>query len=320
MGKFDFEKYVEPANGFYGGGDRKSFKDERFWKISKDANGKGVAIIRLLPDASMKTYVKAVSYSLKKPKPNFKDQFYWYIENSPLTIGKPDPVKEHYNRLMEEGTEEAKKEAINFRSKTDFICNIMVVKDLVNPENNGKVFLWKYGVKLCSKIEGWIKPSEQEIELGTAPMNLRHPLEGFNITLKIRPDQHSFTYDDTIVSNTPSSISPSIIDEDEAFDFITKNCYDLSEFVKPESFSSYEVLKEKFDKFLAYGSSTTTDNLTKKVSSLTQSAPKSVNAVEEDDDDQAPDWISGKGDKSAVKSKVNLEEDGDDSWMDALDD
>ena len=43
-------------------GEKKSYKDERFWAISKDENGKGAAIIRLLVDKDKIPFINLYSW------------------------------------------------------------------------------------------------------------------------------------------------------------------------------------------------------------------------------------------------------------------
>lgn len=275
--------------------------DTRFWKISKDENGKGAAIIRLVPDKNLVPFIKMFHYSLKKPNPMTQGKYFWYIARSPDTIGQPDPVKEHYMRLIAENTEESKAEAKKYSRQTQFIANILVVKDPANSDNNGKIFLWAFGTKLLNKFNSWLKPSEQELAMGSEPMNIFHPTEGYNITLKIRPDQHSFTYDDTTIVAKSSSIHESVTDDASAMKYIKGNTYELNEFLKPEAFDSYETLKAKFEKFM--GSSIPTQTTQAK-----KPAP-----VEEDNG-----WMDEKPAKKEERPKAAKVEEEDNSWMDDL--
>jgi hypothetical protein len=229
--------------------------DTRFWKLSKDENGNGAAIIRLIPDKDLVPYIRRFKYVLKKPNPAIQGKYCWYFADSPDTIGLPDPVKEHYMALIEERTEEAKLEAKNFSRNTNFMANIIVVKDPQCPENNGKIFLWELGPKLMEKFNGWLQPSESEIDLGAEPKNIFHPVNGYNITLKFKKGPQGGSYDDTSVAPNASAIDESVIDEESAFEFIKANTYQLGEFLKPEAFESYEELKTKFEKYLAMGNS-----------------------------------------------------------------
>ena len=316
---FDFDSMAKNLQNNINMGARPNYSDDRYWKITKDEHGKGAAIIRLIPDKNLVPFIKMFHYSLNRPNPANPAKKLWYINKSPDTIGLPDPVKEHYMKLIEEKTEEAKAEAKRFSRQTKFIANIIVIKDPANPENNGKVFLWEFGTKLLDKFNSWVHPSEQELAMDQKPMNIFHPVDGFNITLKIRPDQHSFTYDDTTIIPNSCSIHKSVVDEDSAFKFIQANTYELNEMLKPESFDSYETLKSKFEKFLGNSVGTPTS----RPSASTQRA-------QQEDDDEMPDWMDSNKNKQttenaqqtqprvATTSATTAVTEEDDDWLDKL--
>jgi hypothetical protein len=276
-------------------GAKPNYNDDRFWKISKDENGKGAAIIRLIPDKNLTPFIKMFHYSLKRPNPTQPGKYLWYIAKSPDIIGLPDPVKEYYMNLIGEKTTESQEESKKFSRQTKFVTNILVIKDPANPDNNGKVFLWEFGVKLLEKFNSWIKPSEQELVMDQKPMNIFHPVEGYNITLKIRPDQFSFTYDDTTINTTPCSIHPKVVDEASAKKFIDANTYELNELLKPESFDSYETLKAKFEKYLGKNSS---EQAPTKIDKENKFIPK--------EDNEIPEWMDGPA-KKTEETKVKTE-------------
>ena len=145
-----------------------------------------------------------------------------------------------YNHSAD-GREEAK----NFGRRESFITNILVVKDPGNPENDGKIFLWKFGKKLLDKFMTALNPSEQERELGEKPKELFHPLRGNNIALKIKNVAGFPNFDDTNIQSESAAFKS----EEEAKDAILNKTYSLKEFCSPESFESYDKLKEDLIKF-----------------------------------------------------------------------
>lgn len=230
---------------------KKSFeKDTRYWNISSNEQGIGSAVIRLLPDPKNRPYVQRFEYSLKKPIPGAKAK--WYIANSRETIKEPDPAKEYFDKLKAEGTKEAEELAKTFSRGTKYICNILVVNDPVNPENNNKVFLFKMGTKLKSKIDGWMKPDANEISCGVEPKQFFNPLgEGRDILLKVRPLGNIPNYDDTEYKDK----RPLFNDKETAINWIITNAYDLEENVLHErEYEPYDVLKKRFDSYLGAGS------------------------------------------------------------------
>ena len=224
-------------------GEKKSYKDERFWSISKDENGKGAAIIRLLVDKDKIPFINLYSCGLREFN-ELDKKYYWFIRDLPSTIKAKDPLEELWSALYNysaDGREEAK----HFGRRENFITNILVVKDPGNPENNGKVFLWKFGKKLLEKFLSALNPSEQERELGEKPKELFHPLNGNNIALKIKNVAGFPNFDDTSILDTSKAFK----NEDEATDVILNKTYSLKEFCSPESFESYNDLKNDLIKF-----------------------------------------------------------------------
>lgn len=224
-------------------GEKKSYKDERFWSISKDDQGKGAAIIRLLVDKDKVPFINIYNCGLREYNETDK-KYYWFIRDLPSTIKAPDPLEELWSALYNHSAD-GREEAKNFGRRESFITNILVVKDPGNPENDGKIFLWKFGKKLLDKFMTALNPSEQERELGEKPKELFHPLRGNNIALKIKNVAGFPNFDDTNIQSE-SAVFKS---EEEAKDAILNKTYSLKEFCSPESFESYDKLKEDLIKF-----------------------------------------------------------------------
>ena len=121
------------------------------------------------------------------------------------------------------------------------MCNIKVIKDPSNPQNEGKIFLWEFGTKLKDKFMAALQPSDSEIAMGEEPKQLFNPLTGCNIKLKIAKVAGFLNYDATEIM-APSSI---YTDGEEAKNDIINNAFKLEEFMKPEAFETYEELKTK---------------------------------------------------------------------------
>ena len=224
-------------------GEKKSYKDERFWSISKDDQGKGAAIIRLLVDKDKVPFINIYNCGLREFNETDK-KYYWFIRDLPSTIKAPDPLEELWSALYNHSAD-GREEAKNFGRRESFITNILVVKDPGNPENDGKIFLWKFGKKLLDKFMTALNPSEQERELGEKPKELFHPLRGNNIALKIKNVAGFPNFDDTNIQSESAAFKS----EEEAKDAILNKTYSLKEFCSPESFESYDKLKEDLIKF-----------------------------------------------------------------------
>ena len=133
--------------------------DERFWKLECDKANNGYAVIRFLPapDGEDLPFVKLYSHA-------FQGTGGWYIENSRTTIGEKDPVSEHNSGLWNSGIDSNKEIARKQKRKLTYISNIYVVKDPANPENEGGVFLYKFGKKIFDKLTAAMQPEFEDEE------------------------------------------------------------------------------------------------------------------------------------------------------------
>ena len=82
----------------------------------------------------------------------FQDKGGWYIENSLTTLNQKDPVSEENTRLWNTGVDSDKEIRRKRKRKLSYYSNIYVVSDFQHPENEGKVFLFKFGKKIFDKI------------------------------------------------------------------------------------------------------------------------------------------------------------------------
>ena len=220
--------------------EKKSYEDNRFWKLSRDENDNGGAIIRLLPDPTGTPFIQRYNHAFQSFDAVNKKQR-WYINNSPETIGEPCPASELWSKLYNLGSDEAKKEAKKFSRKIKFMCNIKVIKDPNNPQNEGKIFLWEFGTKLKDKFMAALQPSDSEIAMGEEPKQLFNPLAGNNIKLKIKKAAGFLNYDDTEVM-----AASSIYDGGESAKAdIIENAFKLDEFMSVDAFETYDELKKK---------------------------------------------------------------------------
>jgi len=221
-------------------GNKKNYKDDRFWSLSRDENDNGGAIIRLLPDPNGVPFEQIYSHGFQSFDPVNKKKR-WYINNSPSSIGLDCPASNLWSAIFNEGTEEGKLEAKNFSRKIQFYTNIKVINDPANPQNNGKIFIWKFGTKLKDKFMAALNPSETDRAMGEEPKQLFNPLTGCNIKLKIAKVAGFPNYDGTTIE-APSSIYENA---EEAKADILENAYALEEFKKEEAFETYDELLSK---------------------------------------------------------------------------
>lgn len=228
--------------------------DERFWKLSRNDDDTGTAVIRLLVDKNRLPFVKVFHHQFSVYDPS-KQKKRWFIEDSPQTIGLPCPVSEKWQELFNEGTQEAKDKAKMFSRKIKYITNIKVINDPSNPANNGKVFLWEFGTKLLDKFIATMNPNEDDKKLGIKPIELYDPMAGANIMIKIKKSAGFFNYDDSLIlppSAEWSSMESAVAEIDD-------KTYALADFLDPKSFKSYDELKGKME-YVITGVSTRNNN------------------------------------------------------------
>jgi hypothetical protein len=205
--------------------------DDRFWKPEMDKTGVGSAIIRFLPapEGEELPWVKMYAHAFQGPGG-------WYIENSLTTVGQKDPVSEHNRELWNSGSEKDKETVRKQKRKLSYYSNIYVVKDPANPQNEGKVFLFKFGKKIFDKILNAMQPEFEDEE----PINPFDFWGGANFRLKIRKVEGYWNYD----KSEFDSSSP-LLDDDDALEAIWKKEYSLSAIVAPDQFKSYEDLEKR---------------------------------------------------------------------------
>ena len=211
--------------------------DERFWKPEVDASGNGYAVIRFLPapDGETVPWAKVYSHAFQGPGG-------WYIENSLTTIGDKDPVGEVNRRLWNSGEDADKDTARKQKRKLSYYSNIYVVKDPTNPENEGKVFLYKFGKKIFDKIYDLMNPDFAD-ETPVDPFDF---WEGADFKLKIRNVEGYRNYDKSEFASPAA-----LLNADEAkLEDVYNKLHDLSEFTNPKNYKSYDELKAKLMRVL----------------------------------------------------------------------
>ena len=210
--------------------------DERLWKLDVDKSGNGYAVIRFLPAPNGEDlpFVKLYSHAFQGPGG-------WYIENSLTTLGQKDPVSEFNTQLWNNGTDAGKETARKQKRKLTYISNIYVVKDPANPENEGKVFLYKYGKKIFDKLTAAMQP-EFEDETAIDPFDF---WQGANFKLKAKNVAGYRNYD----SSEFAASSP-LLDDDDALEALWKKQYPLVEFTAADQFKAYDVLQQRLDSVL----------------------------------------------------------------------
>mgnify|MGYP001407888506 CR=1 FL=1 len=205
--------------------------DERLWKPELDKAGNGYAVIRFLPapDGEDLPWAKMYSHAFQGPGG-------WYIENSLTTTGGKDPVSEHNRELWNSGNEADKDTVRKQKRKLSYYANIYVVKDPTNPQNEGGVFLYKFGKKIFDKVMEAMQPEFED----ETPINPFDFWQGANFKLKIVKKDGFWNYD----KSEFDAVSP-LLEDDDALEALWKKQYSLTAITAADQFKSYEDLQKR---------------------------------------------------------------------------
>ena len=212
--------------------EKKSYKDDRFWRPELDKASNGYAVIRFLPAPPNEDLPWAKLYTH-----GFQGKGGWFIENSRTTFGEKDPVSEMNSELWNSGIESDKDIARARKRKLQYISNILVISDPANPQNEGKIFLYKFGKKIFDKIQEAMEPEFAD-EKAVNPFEL---WDGANFKLKVRTISGFINYDKSEF-DSPSALFDG---DDVQLEELWKKQYSLTAFTDPSNFKSYDELKQR---------------------------------------------------------------------------
>ena len=211
--------------------DTGSKNDDRFWKPSMGKGDTGSAVIRFLPapEGCDLPWAQVWSHA-------FQGTGGWLIDNCLTTLGKQCPVCEANRELWNTGNKDNQNIVRDRKRKLSYYSNIYVVKDPANPENEGKVFLYKFGKKIFDKITAAMKPEFDDEQ----PINPFDFWKGANFKLKLVKKDGYWNYDKSEFAEVSV-----LLDNDDELETIYKSLNNLNDFIDPEQFKSYEDLKKR---------------------------------------------------------------------------
>ncbi len=253
--------------------------DDRYWSPELDKAGNGFAVVRFLPapDGEDAPYVKLYSHG-------FKVGSRWYIENCPTTIGGECPVCAANSVLWNTGLDSNKEIVRQRKRRQHYISNILVISDSKNPDNEGKIKLFKYGFKIFEKVMASIQPEFED----ETPLNPFDFWEGANFKLKIRQVEGYRNYDRSEFESATALFDG----DDNALETLWKKEYKLKELIDPSEFKPLNVLKDKYDSVM--GAIDTLENAIKKNNDVdiefetappkSMQQPKNTPKIDEDED------------------------------------
>ena len=268
-----FAKLLQAAQQAKAG--KKEYGDENyFYYPAIDPSGNGSAVIRFLPGQTEDElpFVKEYSHNFKNAKTGK-----WFINSCPTSINQECPAcaanSELYKTLSKD---DARKHGMNRR--TTYYSRILVVEDAKNPENVGKIYLFKYGSKIFDMILGAMQPEFDDEEA----CNVFSMEDGANFKLKIRKVEGQTSYDKSSFDK-PSVNKTKIEYTDEI---------NLAQFSDPKRFKSAEDLQKYLD--IVIGNT------------------NRVKKVEEEDDEE---FETPKASKPKVRKEVESSDDDEDAEL-----
>jgi hypothetical protein len=225
----------------------KSYSDpekDTYWKPTQDKAGNGFAIIRFLPGL-----VEEGIGFIRYWDHGFQGPGGWYIEKSLNSIGAEDPVAKYNTKLWNSSSDDTspeRRQAREQKRRLHYVSNIYVIKDSGNPENEGKVFRFRYGAKIWNKINDLMYPQFDD-EKAINPFDL---WEGANFRLKVRIVEGYTNYD-----KSEFDTSSALFDDDTELENVYQKQYPLKSILDPKNYKSYDELEAKLYKVLGLNSS-----------------------------------------------------------------
>ena len=236
---------ASPADG----GKQKSFSDDTMWKPELDKTGNGYAVVRFLPtpEGEENPWVSYFDHGFQGPGG-------WYIEKSLTTINKQDPVSEYNSQLWNTGIEANKDIARKQKRRLHYVSNVYVISDPKNPDNEGKVFKYRYGKKIYETLREAITPAFDD-EIAINPFDLRG--EGANFKIKIRKVDGYWNYDKSEFDKPAP-----LFDDENRLNEVFGSIHSLSGIIAPSEFKTYEELQERLQRVLGtVGSNSTAESI-----------------------------------------------------------
>lgn len=261
--------------------------DSRFWVPAVRKDGGFNATIRLLPAPDYELFF------VEERKHGFQSTSgKWFIEQC-LQPNEKCPIcdigwNKHKIAKEQPNNDKLKKEATKYISKKTYYVNILVLKDPQTPENEGKVFLWKFGSAVFKKIAAAIDPPKGS---GEEPIEVADYENGTNFkvnlsTTKPGPDGKTFLkFDDCKFSDSIIPLS------EEVIKVVDSQLYSLVPFLdkfNTEKKSAADLLKRHNDLNMVF-----------------EESSKFADSVDEDDEFTSPPVIQPK--KTKVKADTSID-------------
>lgn len=280
----DFNRITKELEKLNSGNNNRTNPEEEktYWQPAVGKDGNGYAVIRFLPAPEVDgeegtSFVYLRSFGFEGPTGR------WYIENSRLTLGEPDPVEESNSRHWKMG-EAGQKIARARGARKQYISNVLVIEDKANPEAVGHVFRFRYGKKIMNKLDAAMKPQFED----ETPLNPFDLINGANFKLKIKTVEGYRNYDasEFAAPGRPVNTKGKAMTDDE-LQTVYEQAYSLKELIDPSRFKSYDELKRSFESVVGVEDF---DNTVVPAKVVKNTAVSNKPTAKPDIDDEIPDF------------------------------
>jgi hypothetical protein len=213
-------------------------------------SGTGEATVRFLPGGGghdEDAYVEVYSHAFKGSTGK------WLIEGCPTTIGETCAICDENRKLWAEGKESIVRgddDNAGRKRKLSYYSNVYIIDDPVNPDNNGKVKIYKYGVKILDKIKLAQNPTSKRKKA----LDVFDMFKGADFNIIINKKMKYWNYDDSEFLDS----EPLLEGDEDKLEEIYNSLYDLTEFTNPKNFKSSEELKARLNLISGYSSTAST--------------------------------------------------------------
>ena len=171
---------------------RENNDQETTFYPERDKSGNGSALIRFLPGLESEDY----PYYVERFQHGFQFNNKWYIEFCPSTLDKDCPVcEDNFDTIGEYGRwddcpvdvqDVIRKRGRNAGFRAGNYCNILVIKDPANPDNEGKVHRFNFGKAIMDLILDMAQPQDNGLGDVKDPVDVFDLGEGANFEFIIR--------------------------------------------------------------------------------------------------------------------------------------
>ena len=207
--------------------------EENLWGVDGDKAGNGSAVIRFLPGLTDDDDVFVKQY-----KHGFKGNTgKWFVAECPTTIGEECACCDANSELWNTGDKVKQDIVRNRKRKLSYFANILIISDPANPDNEGKVKIFKFGAKIMGKIEAAMNPEFEE----DAPINPFDLDEGANFRLRMSQVAGFANFDKSSFAE-PTSVGTAAFQAN-----LKKELHDIKKFVDPSLFLSKGEMQRKLD-------------------------------------------------------------------------